>query len=267
MINSLKSHFGVIFPLFVLLLALEFCLITSRVVRSYEASLNSDYSIIIVSAGPLPDVHISSVLPTFKSLTPLATGPVIERLKGEISAKNLAELTSALPNFYSLKLTALPSPAKLKSIQSELQKIANVKRVETFVKTHDQLHKMLVLAQNIFMVFTALIAILGFSLILKQMRIWLLEHRRRVEIMALFGAPFLMRASKLYKIAIFDTILATILALVATAVALAKVGSEVFGITIIKGAAHLVSDAPILFGLALGVSLICVTLVMNSAKK
>ena len=267
--RSFKSHISVIFPLVILLFAIEFSLMLGKFVSDYEFKMTSDYNIIIVSEIELNENMLIPIIPTFASLTTLDANLILNRLKNDISAKNISVLKSILPKFYSLKLTNFPSKAAMVNIKANLSKIQGVKRVETFSKTHDQVYNMLILSKNIAEYFAILVGLLGLVLVFKQMRIWLYEHKRRVEIMTLFGAPYWLKSAMLYKLSIIDSIIATTLVVIFYAIfpALPSFKSAIFAVGFDQPNLNLLSDATILFGVSIGVSVIAVSLVMLLSRR
>lgn len=209
--RSFKSHFGVIFPLIIILFSYQFTSLASGVLKNYENSMGKDYNIIIVSQNELKKDEIKAKISTFKDLEILSSKAILDRLKQDISAKNLSVLSNMLPKFYSLQLSSFPSQKYLKDIQGILMKIEGVKSVQVFAKTHNKIYKILKLAKSIFDIFAILVAIMGVMLILKQIRIWLYEHKNRVEVMSLFGAPFWLKSTLLYRLAIIDSFVATLI--------------------------------------------------------
>jgi cell division transport system permease protein len=59
-------------------------------------------------------------------------------------------------------------------------------------------------------IFSIAIAAVTSLLILKEMRLWQFQHAERMSIMALFGAPVWLRSAVLFRLAIVDAIIATI---------------------------------------------------------
>lgn len=267
--RSFKSHISVIFPLVILLFAIEFSLMLGKFVSDYEFKMTSDYNIIIVSEIELNENMLIPIIPTFASLTTLDANLILNRLKNDISAKNISVLKSILPKFYSLKLTNFPSKDAMVNIKANLSKIQGIKRVETFSKTHDQVYNMLILSKNIADYFAILVGLLGLVLVFKQMRIWLYEHKRRVEIMTLFGAPYWLKSAMLYKLSIIDSIIATTLVVIFYAIfpALPSFKSAIFAVGFDQPNLNLLSDATILFGVSIGVSIIAVSLVMLLSRR
>lgn len=267
--RSFKSHISVIFPLVILLFAIEFSLMLGKFVSDYEFKMASDYNIIIVSEIELNDNMLIPIIPTFASLATLDANLILNRLKNDISAKNISVLKSILPKFYSLKLTNFPSKDAMVNIKANLSKIQGIKQVETFSKTHDQVYNMLILSKNIAEYFAILVGLLGLVLVFKQMRIWLYEHKRRVEIMTLFGAPYWLKSAMLYKLSIIDSIIATTLVVIFYAIfpALPSFKSAIFAVGFDQPNLNLLSDATILFGVSIGVSVIAVSLVMLLSRR
>jgi len=53
--------------------------------------------------------------------------------------------------------------------------------------------------------------IVSLFLIIKQMEIWKYAHKERMQVMEIFGAPLMLRSGVLFKVAIMDAFIATIL--------------------------------------------------------
>ena len=266
--KSFKNHLGVIIPLVALLVGIQFILLADRVVGEYEAVMNKDYSIIIVSQNELNATDIRPLVYTFESLEPLSSKPVLERLAKDISSKNIAVLQNALPKFYSLKLNAFPSTQYMQKIKDRISKISGVSRVETFSKTHDKIYKILQLIKNISAIFSALIGLIGLMLISKQMRIWLYEHKERIEIMTLLGAPSWLKSGALYKTALFDSFIATVLVVVFYLILpdLQPIKDAATELNINFPAIDVFYEGGVLLSVSLAISFFAVYLVMRKAR-
>lgn len=265
----LKNHLGFILPLIALLFALQFSVLANAVLKEYENLMSKDYNIIIVSQKELSKEQISSQISDFASIEMLPPDKIISRLEGEISAKNIALLKNALPKFYSLKLASFVNSQKLSSIKKSLLNIQGITQVEIFLKTHDKIYKALKLSQYLSLTFVSIIAAIGLMLMLKQIRIWLLEHRERIEIMTLFGAGFWLKSGILYRTAIIDSVIATaiVVACFMFAPDLDFIVQLLSQIDLSMPKINLIHDVPILLGAALGFSIIAVSVVMKSHKK
>lgn len=267
--KSLKNHLSVIFPIIVILLSLQFSISLKKIVKDYETKLAEDYSIIVVSIKKLDQNSIKKDISDFKSLEQMSTKNVLEKLQGDISSKNIELLQVALPKFYSLKLNSFPSNARLKQIQKKLKDYPPVTKVEIFSKTHDKIYKIFVIAKITSYIFTGFIFLISLLLILKQMRIWVYEHKERMEIMTLFGAPFFMKSAVLYKIVIIDSLIAT-LVVVSTFYFLpnAKVFQDMFdGLDILLPKISIVTEGGFLLIVALAFAIFSASLVMLRIKK
>lgn len=265
--KTLKNHLGVIFPLLILLFSIEFSVMSSRVLSEYESSMAGDYNIIIVSKKELSEQTLAPKISAFKELISLDASRVLERLKDDISERNLKELQTALPRFYSLKLNIFPSPAFMAQISKELELIDGVTKVETFSKTHDKIYRILVIFKAVAQGFTVLIALMGIALIFKQMKIWLFEHRRRIEVMTDLGAPYWLKSAMLYKLAIIDSAIAT----AAVCIIYYHMPNMLNHILLSAGfsipSINALSDGATLFGASIVASIISVSLVMMRSRQ
>lgn len=206
-----RTHLSLILPLLFMMFAFEFLLLTNATLKHYEEVLSKDYNIIVASTKTLDEALLKTKLSSFVSFELLDPKNLVERLKNDISEKNLKVLQTSLPKFYSIKLETLPTQNELNTIKNELLSIEGVSKVETFAKTHDKVYSLLILVKFVFWLFLCIILLLSFVLFLKQMRIWLFEHTQRVEIMCLFGAPFWFRSFMLYRIVFIDCVIAFLL--------------------------------------------------------
>ncbi|MBT0606343.1 ABC transporter permease, partial [Campylobacter lari] len=111
--KSFKNHLSLIFALMVMMFAFEFLIITNKTIEHYEKLLNKDYNIILVGKTHLDKKSIEDQVSHFQSLEILNPNEMIDRLKNDISAKNIEVLKATLPKFYTLKLNKLLSEDEL----------------------------------------------------------------------------------------------------------------------------------------------------------
>lgn len=209
--RSFKNHISLILPLFIMMFCFEILIITNKGIATYEGVLSKDLNVVLVSNAVLDENEIKEKIKFFSSLKPLNPSNVLERLKDDVSKKNLAVLQASLPKFYTLKLDKLLDNKELRDIKTKLLNIKKIKKVETFAKAHDKIYKLLKLIRLVLYFFLATTIVLSFILFLKQMKIWLYEHTQRLEILCLLGAPFSFRAFMLYRIILIDCFIAFIL--------------------------------------------------------
>jgi len=209
--KSLKNHLSFIIPLFILLFSIQFATMIDRGVKEYETHLAGEYTIVAVSSVALEQKILKEKIPSIKSISEIQKDKYIEKLKSDISKADLVYLRANLPKFYTIKLTSLPNKESLKRISQELKNIKGVSKVETFKKTFNKFHQFLQMSKSASIFFTIFIFVISFMLIVKQMEIWTLEHKKRMYIMGLFGAPFWMKSASLYKSVIIDALISAML--------------------------------------------------------
>jgi len=267
--KSLKNHLSVIFPLFVLLFSLQFLFSTNKIVENYAKQLTKDYTIVVVAPKKLSQAIVQSRVNGIKSLEEISSKKILDRLKGNISSKNIALLKIALPKFYSIKLKSFPNISEIEVIKQKLLKTGLVSKVETFSKTHDKIYRMFELLKNTAFIFSIFIVIISVLLMFKQMKIWLLEHKERMSIMTLFGAPFWMKSAVLYKLVIVDSFVSTFFVSLSfiflPQIEEIKLFSKNMDVVIPKF--DLINDSFLLLGISLIFSLFIVSLVLRKMNK
>ncbi len=204
--KSLKNHLALIIPLFSIFFAIEFYIVLDRVIKNYENNLKEDYTIILVSKKTLKSDDVSSYVDLAK-LEEIDSKDMIEKLKKDDIDIDFEALKTFIPKFYKLFLNHFPSSYELKNIKKVLKNLDGVQRVETFAKSHTKIYNLLLVLKQISKIFMAIIAVISFLLILKQIQVWHLEHSERMYIMELFGAPLWMRSGVLIRLAIVDTVI------------------------------------------------------------
>lgn len=266
--RSIKRHFALIVPLFALLFSFECLLLLERMISDYESKLNQDYVIVLSSPKELQIQSIQRDIKEASSLEKIDPKTIIDRLKNDLSAANLALLQKSLPYFYSLQLSRFPSQDRLNEIGEILKKNEEITRVETFAKIHSQSYQLLLLFNSSMLVVGILIGLLSLLLMVKQIEIWKFEHTQRMEIMAFFGAPLWMRSGVLFRLAFIDSLIATALVLGAFVYALnnPRVIEVTQSLGLNLGVFSLVGDSILLLFLGLFLSLGCVWIVIMKQK-
>lgn len=208
--KSLKNHISLIIALFTVLFSVQIYVAVDRTIAAYENRLKNDYSIIVVSNKALSPTEFKAMDSLIERSEPIATDQVLERLKGEMTKKNLDLLRLTLPKFYRLYLSRFPTPQEISKLQKRLEKHSSIERVEGYAQTHDTVYKLMLLFKDVVQIFSIAIAAVTSLLILKEMRLWQFQHADRMSIMALFGAPVWLRSAVLFRLAIVDAVIATI---------------------------------------------------------
>ena len=202
-----KNHLGLILPLFAILFAIEYLLVFDRVIENYETGLKEQYTVILVADKSVDAERIKRANPMIRSVEPVDAQSVLLRLRKQMSKESLEKLKAIIPAFYTVKLRHYPDRKSLERLQRNLRDVEGVRRVQIFEKVHDRLYAMLLFMKSNFYVFGILIGLIGFLLVMKQMVIWQLEHKERMQIMALFGAPVWLRSGVLFRLAFVDALM------------------------------------------------------------
>lgn len=208
--KSLKNHISLIIALFTVLFSVQIYVAVDRTIDAYENRLKNDYSIIVVSNKALTPDEFKAMDPIIERSESIATDQVLNRLQGEMTKKNLDLLKLTLPKFYRIYLSRFPTPDEISKLQKRLQKHSSIERVEGYAQSHDTVYKLMLLFKDVVQIFSIAIAAVTSLLILKEMRLWQFQHADRMSIMALFGAPVWLRSAVLFRLAIVDAIIATI---------------------------------------------------------
>ncbi|MBZ7986722.1 hypothetical protein [Campylobacter canadensis] len=203
--NSFKLHLGFIFPLFIVCFCYECLFFVKSINENYAQALNKDYSVIILSNKALGIDDLKNIS-YIKSIEELDLKKVKEQLKNNISEKNLNNLFNRLPRFYNLKFSKFISEQDLKTITTQLEKIKQITKIQTFSKTHIKVYKLLVFIEKISFISFVLITLLSIALIAKQISIWLYFYKEKIYILNIFGASFFYKASSMLKMIFIDNL-------------------------------------------------------------
>jgi len=209
--KSLKNHFSLIAALFTILFTIQVYQVLERSISSYEENLRANYSIVVIAASNLDEASLKSRFSLIRSAEEISPEKVIKRLEKEMDKTSLGLLRASLPKFYRLSLEHYPQPEEIDILSSQLKNLKQIKRVESFSQTHDQIYKLLLLYKGITQIFAFAILVVTLLLIAKEMRIWQFQHQERMNIMALFGAPIMLRSAVLFRLAILDALLSAAL--------------------------------------------------------
>ncbi|MDR2033442.1 MAG: hypothetical protein LBP89_02285 [Helicobacteraceae bacterium] len=209
--RSVRNHLSLIFALSTLLAAFQSFVVFTQITNDYEIALGDEYAIVVVSKKPLELPAIASAAPKAVALERIDSALVLDEVKESLSDTSIAYLKSSMPRFYSLRLSSYPSSAERESIERELSKNDSILRVETFAKAQDKLYKLLVLIKTILLSLAALMFLVAVLLTARQMEVWRFEHSKRMNIMAIFGAPLWLRSAVLYRLAIADSFISALL--------------------------------------------------------
>jgi len=267
--KSLKSHFSLITALFAILITLQLFLSLERVLTAYEARLSDNYGIVVVSDSNLSLSYFEKIDSEIVSAEPLSPAHMLQQLQQYINTKAINLMTLDLPRFYRLRLAHFITPDEAQALGEKLRRERRIVRVETFAQQHDTVFRLLLLFKNVFAVLAAVLFLVTSLLIVKEMRLWQFQHRDRMNIMALFGAPVWLRSAVLFRLAIVDAVIASLLAAAAfmlvvyygwieALLALVDLHTALF---------EPLHDIPLLFGVAFTLSILLASMIVMGHKE
>ena len=210
--KSIRNHLSLIIALLSILASIQIFVIADRAIDAYKNNLANNYSVIVVSQKRLQKDEILKINDIISDSTQLTPDSVIKRLNSGIDSKNIELLKLSLPKFYKLHLHHYPTPQEIEKLTKDLFKNSSISKVEDFSDTHDTTYKLLKLFKSVVSVFAGMILIVTTLLIFKELRIWQFKHSERMSIMGLFGAPVWLRSAVLFRLAIVDALIASLLA-------------------------------------------------------
>jgi cell division transport system permease protein len=252
-----------------ILFSLQVFTIVDRAIDAYKENLAQNYSLVVVAQKKLEIKKIQKKYTMIESISEISPDDVIHKLNKNMSKKNVSLLKLTLPKFYKIKLKSYPSPMELDSLTKSLLRTGNIKKVETFSKTHDTTYKLLLLFKTVVTLFAATVIIVTILLIFKELRIWQFKHNERMSIMGLFGAPVWLRSAVLFRLAIVDAIVASLLAfgLFSYIASMPWVEQQFHTIGIEITIFDPIYDFGVMFGIAMLVSILLATFIVLGHKE
>ncbi len=209
--KSIKEHLMFILPLMAILIGIEFILIFNRITQNYENKLKNEYAILVVSQKTLTTQYLRSISEYIDSVESMNREDIAKEVTAGMQDAALAAIMKDLPYFYRVHLTQYLPLEELKKIQAQLKAEQGILNVEIFGENYHSKHTMFRLVNILLNIFIVMLFIVSIMLVIKQMQVWQLAHKDRMQIMEIFGAPLMLRSGILFKIAFIDAIVATIL--------------------------------------------------------
>lgn len=210
--KSVKNHLSLVIALLSILFSIQVFFIVERSIDAYKTNLSNNYSVIAVSQTRLSNRDILSINKIISNVEELSPDSVIKRLNSDMKSANIELLKLSLPKFYKLSLAYYPSPKEVKKLTADLLKSNSITKVEDFSHAHDTTYKLLLLFKNVITLFSLVVLVVTVLLIFKELRIWQYKHNERMSIMGLFGAAMWLRSAVLFRLAIVDALIASVLA-------------------------------------------------------
>jgi len=206
----IKNHITFILPLMAVLIGLEFYFVFERTTKNYEEGLKNNYSMLIVAHDEVDIEYLRTLNSHIATIEEVKKDSIVDEISKGLKDSSKASLSKILPHFYNTKLDTYLSMDDIGSIKADLEKSNKIKSVETFDNSHNSTYKLFVFLKFIFKIFILFIGIVSFFLIFKQMEVWSLTHKDRMNIMEIFGAPLFLRSAVMYRIAVTDAFFSSI---------------------------------------------------------
>lgn len=205
-----RRYLSLFVPLVALLVGIESILLINRAVLSHEDFIGKNYSIIIVAQKPIDEDSAKAQISEIATINRIEVSGILDEINAEFGGTISADFGANLPLFYAVGLHSFPNQYKIRAIKADLLALPNVSRVESFTKTHTQTYRLLVFIKGCVIVFSSIIFILSFLLMIKQVEVWRFEHSERMEIMTYLGASSKVKNLPLYRLALISTIIASV---------------------------------------------------------
>jgi len=200
-----------IFPLMAILLGIEFYLVFDRTTDSYEKGLKEGYSMLVVTKKPMELSALKALNKHISTSEKIKRENIVSEIAKGVSKSSSKEILAALPYFYNVGLDSYLHTSGLEKIKLDLEADTNIKKVETFGSSYSSAYRLFSFIKFTLKLFIVFMGVVSLFLIIKQMEIWKYAHKQRMQVMEIFGAPLMLRSGVLFKVAIADAFIATIL--------------------------------------------------------
>ena len=267
--KSIRHHIMFILPLVAILLGIEAFLVFGRVTASYGENLKHAYTILVVTRKPMPPEAFQKIDPHIDRVEAIDRAPIVQQIAEGLSNTSEEDVLKSLPYFYTVRLNRYLSNTEVDRIRQHLIDHPDIRRVETFGQVHNANYNLFMLIRASLWTFVGFMIFTSLFLVVKQMEIWQLEHRERMQVMEILGASGMQRSGVLFRIALTDALIAT----------LVTIGVFVFlryswvvrsGIDLLVSKQNLFfqfRDIFILLGIALVIVLVSVVLVSRNVEE
>ncbi|MBD3788904.1 MAG: cell division protein FtsX [Campylobacterales bacterium] len=209
--KSIKNHLMFILPLMAILLGIEFFLVFDRTTDSYEKGLKEGYSMLVVANKTMDLAALKKLNAHIESSESIKRENIVTEIAQDMSQSSQDEILQALPYFYSVRLDSYLSTSGLEKIKKDLEKDESIRSVETFGSSYSSSYRLFSFIKLSLRVFIVFMAMISLFLIIKQMEVWKYAHSERMQIMEIFGAPLMLRSGVLFKVALLDALVATVI--------------------------------------------------------
>jgi cell division transport system permease protein len=209
----INSFIAFSIPMIAMLMTFSMYLIVNKLSDDYSNKISKDYSIVIVSSLPISKAELPSVGGIgVKSINQIQKEAMIKRVKKNLTSNAIKALRAKLPYVYQVYLQEFPTSLELTNIKEELDSIQEIKKVEIFSKNHNRVYILLLLINNIVQSLFIVILLFTLMVLATQVKIWFLEHGKRISIILLLGGSTIYAAKPIIQVAFIGSILSSIIA-------------------------------------------------------
>jgi cell division transport system permease protein len=208
--KSIKNHIMFILPLLAILLGIESFMVFGRVTASYGENLKEAYTILVVTKKPMELKEFKTINQHISRVEAVEKEAIVTQIAQGMSNASTKDIVKALPYFYTLRLDRYLANADIDKIKKRLIQHTNIRRVETFGQAHNANYNLYMLIRASLWTFVGFMVFTSLFLVLKQMEIWQLEHRERMQVMEILGASNMLRSGVLFRIALTDAVIAAL---------------------------------------------------------
>ncbi len=267
--KSIKSHISLLLPLLAILFGLQFVISFERVVNFFEQRLTQQYTMVFAAQNKIDTLKVAKSIKQIDTIEHIDKKTILADFSKNLPAELVNSLKQDLPFFYTVKLDNFLGSDGLERVTKDLLKNSDIVNVESFKASHNQTYELLSLVQLAFELFVGILTFISFMLVYKQIVVWELEHSERMQIMALFGAPVMLRSGVLYKLGFVNAIIAAVVisAVFHYAKDVALVTSALGVLDIEHGLLFKMQDFFFMLGFALVTVFLAVSLVIFNSKE
>ena len=205
----IKEHIMFIFPMLAILLGIESFIVFDRMSNNYEQELKADYSMLVLTNSVMELENFKQLDNRISTIESIEKRSIVEEMAKGMSGISAEDIMQSLPHFYTVHLGSYLDNQAIEEIKQKLVASEEIKKVETFGKSHNSSYNLFVFIKIVLWTFVGFMTLTSLFLVIKQMEIWQFAHKERMQVMEIFGASTMLKSGILFKRAIIDAIIAT----------------------------------------------------------
>jgi cell division transport system permease protein len=200
-----------IFPMLAILLGIESFIVFDRMSQNYEQELKADYSMLVLANTDMDLAAFRQLDSSISAIESIEKRSIVEEMAQGMSGVSAEDIMQSLPHFYTVHLGNYLDTQAIDKIRNRLVASKEIKKVETFDKSHNASYNLFVFIKIVLWTFVGFMTLTSLFLVIKQMEIWQFSHKERMQVMEIFGASTMLKSGILFKRATIDAIIATVI--------------------------------------------------------